>query len=138
MIHAFLDSLVEGYLASFLMLIISFLVLHILLSFIFRSRCLLSPSPSTLFKLRTVPRMAKRLSAQLINYTRQGQPFKQREPYLPFFQARKSISPPRLPSRHPLEFQGVVVFFCNHFALCKNQESEYQWSTYKDPILMVP
>jgi hypothetical protein len=63
MIHAFLDSLVKGYLSSFLKLIISFLVLHILLSSIFRICYLLLPSSSMLFKLRTVPRLANRPSA---------------------------------------------------------------------------
>jgi hypothetical protein len=63
MIHTFLHLLVEGYLASFLKLIISFLVLHILISFIFTSCYLLLPSSSTLFKLHTVPMLANRPSA---------------------------------------------------------------------------
>ncbi len=55
-----------------------------------------------------------------------------------YFKPSKSDCPPRLPLRCLLEFQGDVVFFFNHFAQRKIQETKYQCSTYKDPISTVP
>ncbi len=50
-----------------------------------------------------------------------------------FFKPSKKYCPPRLPSRHPLEFQGDVFFF-NHSAPGK---TKYQ-HTYEDPVSTVP
>ncbi len=64
-IHMFLAHRLMITFTSNLKLIISFLVLHILFSFIFTSCYLLLPNRSTLLILHTVPRLANEHSADV-------------------------------------------------------------------------